>query len=136
MMARVPRVASSEPVKATAIAARVEDNPWHQGSMNQGQKQQEGSGYRRGLTPRLSLPGELLHPLAIDLGDVDIAVRIDADGVRQRELPGAGTGGAEALDGLALGVKDGDVMRAAVGDEEAAVPGREEAEWGAPFFPL
>ena len=79
---------------------------------------------------------ELLHALAIDLGHVNVAVRVEAGGVRQEELPGFGPLLAPMGQGFPLGIQDGDAIGPAIGDEEAAVPGQAEPKRRPPSVQL
>src|SRR3954452_22624034 len=87
-------------------------------------------------SPPGSLRRELLQPPAVDLGHVDVAVGVDADGMRHRELAGTGARLAPVLKRLAAPVEDGHAAGAAVGHEEEAVGGEEEAVGRTPLPPL
>ena len=69
---------------------------------------------------------EHLNALVAHIGDVDVALGIDGDGVGNIELAGFGTGRAPGLDELPVLVELGDAgVAVPVGDEDVAgsVPG-------------
>jgi hypothetical protein len=63
---------------------------------------------------------ELCQAPAVDLGRVDVPMRVDADGTRHRELAGAGAQFAPVLKRLPVTVEDRHAAGATVGDEETA----------------
>src|SRR5262249_20540267 len=74
---RVPRVPSSEPVKASAVAARVEDNPWHPETQQlrteaglRGWETLDAAGVR--CSPRLRVLGQRRQEPA-EPGEVELA---------------------------------------------------------------